>query len=127
MKKIISLAVILVAILFTGGCSLYGNNQTGAPNTAPAPTTTEPSAAQGNINAVNIENFSFTPGALNVKKGESVTWANNDPEPHAIKSAGFSSEILNKGQSFSFTFNQTGTFKYFCSLHPSMTGEIIVK
>ena len=127
MKKIISLAVILIAILITGGCSLYGNNQTSAPRTTPAPTPAQPVVTQDNTNAINIENFSFNPATLTVKKGAAITWTNNDSAPHKIKSAAFNSEILDKGQNFSFTFNQAGTFNYFCSIHPAMTGQIIVE
>lgn len=128
MKKFISLAVVLIAVLITGGCSLYGNSQTSVPRAAPAPTATQPAAApQDSTNAINIENFSFNPNAITVKKGDSVTWTNNDAAPHTIKSATFNSVVLNKGQSFSFTFNDTGTFNYSCSIHPSMAGEIIVE
>lgn len=128
MKKNISLAVVLIAVLITGGCSLYGNSQTSAPRPAPAPTAAQPAAApQDNTNAINIENFSFNPGTLTVKKGTSVTWTNNDAAPHTIKSTAFNSAVLNKEQSFSFTFNDAGTFSYSCSIHPSMTGEIIVE
>ena len=128
MKKLISLAAVLVAVLITGGCSLYGNSQTSAPRATPAPTATQPAAApQDNTNAINIKNFSFNPGAITIKKGSTITWANNDSAPHTIKSATFNSEILDKKQSFSFTFNQTGTFSYLCSIHPSMTGKIIVE
>lgn len=127
MKKIISLAVVLIAILITGGCGLYGNNQAGAPRTTPAPAAAQPAAPQDNANAINIENFSFSPGTITIKKGAAIIWTNNDSAPHKIKSAAFNSEILNQGQSFSFTFNETGTFSYLCSIHPSMTGEIIVE
>lgn len=125
MKKIIGLTIILIAVSATGGCSLYGNNQTSAPRPAPAPA--QPAETQSNLNAINIENFSFSPNTLTVKKGMAVTWTNNDSAPHTIKSAAFNSEVLNKGQSFSFTFNEAGTFNYYCSLHPAMTGEIIVE
>lgn len=126
MKRIIGLTVVLIAILITGGCSLYGNNQTTAPRVTPAPTATQPAVTQ-DVNAINIENFSFNPSAITIKKGAAITWTNNDSAPHKIKSDTFNSEILNKGQSFSFTFNDAGTFNYSCSIHPSMTGEIIVE
>lgn len=122
-KKLFSLAIVLIALLAASGCGLYGNSQTGAPRATPA----RPSAAQDNTNAINIENFSFNPNTITVKRGAAITWTNNDSAPHAIKSATFNSEVLNKGQSFSFTFNQAGTFNYSCSIHPVMTGQIIVE
>lgn len=127
MKKIISLAVVLIAILVISGCSLYGNSQTSAPRVAPAinqPAGQNPAVT---ADAVDIQNFSFTPATLTVKKGATVTWTNNDSVPHQIKSATFNSDRLGQGQNFSFTFNDAGTFNYICSIHPSMTGKIIVE
>lgn len=144
-KKIIWLGLILIAILAASGCSLYGNNQAIAPRQAPLtaqPATPAPDNDPGEINpvatppvttpdndsgAVNIENFAFSPSTITVKKGAVITWTNNDSAPHKIKSATFNSGVLNKGQSFSFTFNETGTFNYICSIHPAMTGRIIVE
>jgi len=125
MKKIISLIIVLIAISFISGCSLYGNNQTSTPRVNPTPT--QPAVSQNNTNTINIENFSFNPSTITIKKGAVITWTNNDSVPHKIKSATFNSEALNNGQSFSFTFNDAGTFKYSCAIHPSMTGEIIVE
>lgn len=130
MKKIIWLGVILISILATSGCSLYGNSQTSTPRAMPAitqPVTAQPATLNNNSGAINIENFAFSPRSMAVKKGATITWTNNDSAPHGIKSTGFNSETLNKGQSFSFTFNEAGTFNYSCSIHPAMTGEIIVE
>ncbi len=78
-------------------------------------------------NQVMIIAYAFSPAVLNIKKGETVTWTNDDSVPHAIKFAALSSENLNDGDSFSFTFTNAGTFDYYCSLHPSMAGKIIVE
>lgn len=126
MKKIIWLGMVLIAILAASGCSLYGNNQTSAPRATPV-TTPPATAINNNSDAINIENFAFNPSVITIKKDSTITWTNNDTVPHAIKSADFNSETLTKGQSFSFTFNQTGTFNYICSIHPAMTGQIIVE
>lgn len=115
MKKVIFGVVALLAVSFLGGCTLYGN-QNGSTNTTPSAP-----------NAVNIQNFAFSPSSLIVTKGTTVTWTNNDSAPHQIKSATVNSEVLNKGATFSFTFNDVGTFDYICSIHPSMTGTIIVQ
>ncbi len=77
--------------------------------------------------AISIKNFSFDPAVLNINKGATVIWTNNDPVPHQIKSATFNSDILSNSQTFSFTFNDVGSFDYSCAIHPSMTGQIIVK
>ena len=88
---------------------------------APAPTVNPAPAA------VSIQNFAFDPATLTVKKGTEVIWTNNDSAPHKIQSDSFSSKTLGQGTSFSFTFNEAGNFDYFCAIHPSMTGRIIVE
>jgi plastocyanin len=77
---------------------------------------------------VTIDNFTFTPAELNLKVGDTVTWTNHDDIPHTVVSAGkFRSKALDTDNSFSFTFTAAGDYKYFCSLHPHMTGMIKVE
>jgi|ERR1700694_3741763 len=77
---------------------------------------------------ITIDNFTFAPAELTVKVGTTVTWTNHDDIPHAIVSAGkFRSKTLDTDNSFSFTFTAAGDYKYFCSLHPHMTGMIKVE
>ena len=77
---------------------------------------------------VSIDNFTFQPAELTVKAGTTVTWKNHDDIPHQVVSAGkFKSKALDTDDSFSFTFNTAGDYKYFCSLHPNMTGIIKVE
>lgn len=120
MKKIAILTLVAVGAIVLGGCSLYG----GASNSSS--TSTSPTSSVG-ANAINIQNFAFNPATLTIKKGITVTWTNNDSAQHQIKSATFNSSQLGKGQSFSFTFNDAGTFDYSCAIHPSMLGKIIVE
>jgi plastocyanin len=119
MRKIIALSLAFLGVLVISGCSLYGGSSTSTPVVTPAST-------QGS-NVVNIQNFAFNPGTLTVKKGTTVTWTNNDAAQHQIKSATFNSSQFGKGQTFSFTFNDAGTFDYSCAIHPSMLGKIIVE
>ena len=77
---------------------------------------------------VTIDNFTFTPAELTVKVGTTVTWTNHDDIPHTVVSAGkFRSKAMDTDDSFSFTFTTAGEYKYFCSLHPHMTGTIKVE
>jgi amicyanin len=78
---------------------------------------------------VKIEDFTFSPASLTVKIGAAVTWLNKDDIPHTVvsKNRVFKSKALDTGDSFSFTFNEAGTYEYFCSLHPHMTGTIVVE
>ena len=78
--------------------------------------------------SITIDNFTFAPAELTVKVGTTVTWTNHDDIPHTIVSAGkFRSKALDTDNSFSFTFTAAGDYKYFCSLHPHMTGTIKVE
>ncbi len=77
---------------------------------------------------VNIDNFSFGPVELTVPARTTVTWTNRDDIPHTIVSTdnAFKSKVLDTDEKFSFTFNKAGTFSYFCSIHPKMTGKVTV-
>ena len=78
--------------------------------------------------AVKIGNFTFGPQELRVKAGTTVTWSNEDDMPHTVVSPNnFRSKVLDSDGTFSFTFTTPGAFKYFCSLHPHMTGTIVVE
>jgi plastocyanin len=77
---------------------------------------------------VTIDNFTFNPAEVKVKVGDTVTWTNHDDIPHAVVSAGkYRSKTLDTDGTFSFTFTSAGDYKYFCSLHPHMTGTVKVE
>ena len=80
---------------------------------------------------VKIDNFSFGPASLTVAVGTTVTWTNRDDIPHTVVSTDdaktFKSKVLDTDEKFSFTFNKAGTYPYFCSIHPKMTGKVIVQ
>jgi amicyanin len=80
-------------------------------------------------NEVKIDNFSFTPKSLTVKAGTTVTWTNHDDIPHFVTSTEkkFSSPVLDTDQVFSFKFQEPGSYPYFCKIHPTMTGTIVVQ
>ena len=78
---------------------------------------------------MKIDNFTFNPARVTVKAGTTVTWDNEDDIPHTIASSTklFKSKVLDTDDKFSFTFTTPGAFEYFCSLHPHMTGTIVVE
>jgi plastocyanin len=88
-----------------------------------------PASAQNAPGAVGIDNFTFNPQKLMVKAGTTVTWTNNDDIPHAIAAVNkqFKSKALDTGDAYSFTFTTPGTYQYSCSLHPHITGTIVVE
>lgn len=81
---------------------------------------------EGPVQEVAIIDFTFTPANITVEEGTTVVWTNIDAVEHTITSDFFTSEVLNPGDSFVFTFDQEGTYDYFCSIHPQMKGKINV-
>jgi plastocyanin len=79
--------------------------------------------------AVRIDNFSYAPSTLVVVAGTTVTWTNADDDVHTVveKDRKFKSAALDTNDTFSQTFSEMGEYEYFCSLHPRMTGKIVVK
>jgi plastocyanin len=78
---------------------------------------------------VKIDNFSFSPASLTVRVGTQITWMNRDDIPHTIveDSRAFKSKVLDTDEKYTFTLSQPGTYKYYCSIHPRMTGKLVVE
>lgn len=80
---------------------------------------------------VKIDNFSFSPANLAIAVGTTVTWTNRDDIPHTVVSTDdprlFKSKVLDTDEKFSFTFSKPGSYAYFCSIHPKMTGKVTVQ
>jgi plastocyanin len=95
--------------------------------TAAALLFTVPACADPNM--VVMKNFDYSPMALSVPVGATVTWKNLDGEPHTVVSVdgAFRSAALDQNDTYSFTFKKAGTFKYVCSIHPKMMASITVK
>jgi plastocyanin len=127
MKKLSLIALplaLLGAVFFLGGC--------GSQKAAPAANSgaMAPAMAPGQIKgAVMIRNSAFNPIEMTIAKGENIIWMNEDSASHQIASDTnlFSGNSISKGQNYSFTFKDTGTFPYHCAIHPFMKGTIIVK
>lgn len=119
-----------------------------AESAAPSSPTTAKGGGTDQPAAVTIANIAFTPPSMKVLRGTTVTWTNNDAsvrhtatsgEPGTRAVAGvskgspanadgvFDGDMPDAGSSFEFTFDETGTFAYFCEIHPSMTGSIVVE
>jgi plastocyanin len=81
---------------------------------------------------ISIDNFNFSPSTLTIAAGTKVTWVNNDEEPHTVVNVDqptrvFRSGGLDSGDTYSFVFDKPGTYDYICSIHPHMSGKIVVK
>jgi len=79
--------------------------------------------------AVKIDNFSFSPATITVPVGTTVRWTNHDDIPHTVVSDDktFKSKVLDTDEQFTYTFSKPGTYSYFCSIHPRMTGKVVVQ
>lgn len=83
--------------------------------------------SQAEVTSVSIVNFAFSPATLTVPKGTTVTWTNEDSSSHTVTGGDFDSGTLAKGESYSHSFDEAGTFDYTCTIHPSMRGTLIVE
>jgi plastocyanin len=78
---------------------------------------------------IKIDNFVFSPNAVTVPAGTTIHWTNHDDIPHNVVSDDKSirSKVMDTDESFSYTFTKPGTYTYFCSIHPKMTGKVVVQ
>jgi len=104
--------MIAIVLLVAGSPNVTANDQ--------------PSAANA---AVNIDNFVFGPQTITVPVGATVTWTNKDDIPHtSVSTEGvFKSKVLDTDEKFSYTFTKAGTYPYYCTIHPKMTGKVVVQ
>jgi plastocyanin len=133
MRRLIVIGGVAAALL-AAGCGSSGGGSTSSTSTpAPAPSTSGGQATTGVTNVV-MKNIQFSPKTVTVKKGTTVEWTNNDSVNHDVtKMTGpgpnFSSGSgnLGAGDTYKVTFKTAGTIKYQCTIHPGMTGTIVVK
>lgn len=142
MKKL-AVALVVVVLIVIGVLALGDNkkssdnqNQTrsGQNSQQPSKTNNGTNSQQPTnpvqTNTVTIKDMAFSPANITVKKGTTVTWTNQDSTSHTVTETdgktGPNSQPLDQGQSFTFTYNQTGTFNYHCSIHSEMTGSVTV-
>jgi plastocyanin len=94
------------------------------------PAATPPSAENGHADKIVIGNFTFEPSTLTVPAGTVLTWLNEDDAPHTVigtdPASPIKSQPLDTGERYSITLTKPGTYRYFCSLHPHMTGTVVV-
>jgi plastocyanin len=104
--------VIIAMLLVAGSSRVTASDQTSAANAA-----------------VKIDNFVFGPQVITVPVGATVIWTNSDDIPHtAVSTDGvFKSKVMDTDEKFSYTFTKAGTYTYYCSVHPKMTGQVVVK
>ncbi len=126
-RYLLALATVLLVLGLLVGCSSspYGNQ----PNTSRVPTTTTTASISGSNQVVTISGFAFSPPTLNVAKGTTITWTNNDSTTHTITSDNgiWDSGDVAPGKTYSRTFDNTGTFPYHCKIHTTMKAQVVVQ
>ena len=121
----LGLVAIVLVMTLSGAAASSASQPRGASGM-----TASPEASTGaSATEVMIDHFAFTPGVVTVRAGTQVTWINHDDIPHTVDSTQgkFKSAALDTDDKFSFTFSDSGAYGYFCSVHPVMTGKVIVK
>ena len=108
----LAMPVMIAMLLLAGSPSVTASDQ--------------PSAANAEV---KIDNFSFKPQELTIAAGTTVTWTNRDDIPHTVVSTDgvFKSKVRDTDEKFSYTFTKAGTYPYYCSVHPKMTGKVVVQ
>ncbi len=125
--KSLSIGLGLLVISFLFGISCQAPAPTPIP--APAPTPAPAPSPAPTATEMEISGFAFIPETITISVGTAVTWTNNDSPTHTVTTRDtlFDSGTLSGGATFSYTFAQSGTFEYYCKIHPYMTGKIIVE
>lgn len=135
MRKEIIIFLIIFGVLFVAGCAENGDSEEPTPSTpAKGVSAGEIEGTEGNVTAaensivdVEIRDYKYTPQNLTVKVGQTVRWTNKDTVLHDVVGSGIESEYLQKGETFTYTFEETGTYQYICTIHPWMEGEVIAE
>jgi plastocyanin len=135
MKKIIVSLVVLVLVglatyyfVFNNNSSVVSNTYAPSTNTQSTTNVDTQSQKQSVVN-IDIKGFAFNPSSIDIKVGTKVIWTNNDNVPHTVTSDSgttLNSPTLSPGETFSFTFENIGTYNYHCNIHKMMKGVVNV-
>lgn len=140
------------ALLLLGACGGSVEDEVGTAATAPSASESSESQDESSETStsgaeVTLQTFRFEPGEIEIAAGETVTWTNNDDILHTVTSGIgqeqgvpglsenkdakpdglFDQQMDGVGATFEFTFEESGTYDYFCAIHPGMTGKVTVR
>jgi len=130
-KTLIILVSLLIVIIAISGCTQnqqINSNKKESSLVTDTQTINQPQI-EGTYN-IEISNFAFNPSEIKIKRGETVVWINRDSASHTVTSDSgneINSPQLSNEQVYSHSFSNTGTFNYYCSVHPSMKATVIVE
>lgn len=123
-RKGATIFILTITLLLLASCA-----QQASQIPAKEPTINKGVSAGGDDANVRIKGMKFVPNNLNIKTGTTVTWRNEDPVPHNVISDDetLQSQLLQQGDTWSYTFDKAGTYSYICGLHSGMKGSIVVE
>jgi len=132
-QVVVLFTVLLLAIALAscGGNSVVSTTNSGGSSSSETTVTTAGTGTSigGATVQVVMTNRTYDPATVTIKVGDTVTWVNQDAPQHDVvaDNGEFKSDLFDKGQTFSFTFTQAGTYPYHCSIHSGMTGVVVVQ
>jgi plastocyanin len=109
-RRLLPLALAVALTAVAPGCG-------GGESTAPVETT----------QVTMAKSYVFEPATIEVSAGATVTWTNDDNFTHTVEVEGGDDHEVEPGETYSTTFERAGTYRYVCTLHPDMDGEVIVR
>lgn len=126
-------AIVLLLVIVIGVVAVVGRKSssttTATATMSMSPTAGAPAASAVDTSSVTVSNYAFSPANITVKVGTKVTWTNQDAVSHTVTSdtgTMLKSDLFARGQSFSYTFTEAGSYSYHCSPHPYMKGNVVV-
>ncbi|WP_410509436.1 cupredoxin family copper-binding protein [Methanosarcina hadiensis] len=135
MRKEIIIFLVILGVFFAVGCVDDEDSDESEPsvpveevdNGVAAGAEETGTGTGSDIVKVEIRNYRYIPQNITVKVGQTVMWTNNDTVLHDVVGSGIESDYLQKGEKFTYTFEEEGSYQYICSIHPWMEGEVIVE
>jgi plastocyanin len=129
-SQLITLTLIVslfLSLAFLTGSGISCQSSAPGPGLPTGPSQEEPPVTPLGVE-VAIEGFAFKPAILNIPVGTTVIWENEDNALHTVtaRDSSFDSGSLSHNDTFSYTFEQSGTYEYYCQFHPHMEGKVVV-
>ncbi len=126
-RIIASLALAVLVLVLVAGCSGSSSGTSGSTGTGSSTTPATTGGSSATSLTIVESNFAFDPASLTVKVGDTVTFDNQDSTTHRVVVGDSDLGDQAPGQKVTWTASATGTFPVKCTIHPSMTGEIVVE
>ena len=127
-RFLIASGFLFTILSISNSCSKPQDNMSNTGSVAGSGTATKGDSAGPGMNEVWIQGMAFSPSIITVTAGTTIIWTNKDGVAHTVTSSTglFDSGTIGTNKTFSLTFSTTGTFQYYCTVHPSMVASVVV-